>query len=442
MRLRDGKLTVEEAEAKIGDNKDRPNAPYMKGSTAVIPILGPLAKKMNLFTAISGGTSYEMLQKNIQEALDDKKVKDILFDVDSPGGSVDGLFDLADFMLGCRDKKPMRALANGMMTSAAYLLGSSANEVMATSASIVGSIGVITAHYDYSKAQEMQGVKKTYLYSGRYKAMGHDSEPLTDEARKYIQSQLDHYYTMFVDAVAENRGVDKDTVLSKMADGKIFIGEQAMEGGLIDGIGTFDKLVTVINPSKRKEVKLMPVNEFKKEHPQEYLELVNKTKQEAADEVRAEMQGQIDDKNKVIDQLEKENETLSGSLADSEKRMLKLEKNDALRTEREMKKDADRIWADELAASDIPARLHPKVSNQVSHEKFIKEGVFDRDGFKEAIQAEMKDWKGVGTETVIGGAAPLKGEGEDADAQTQQKEDDDAVDEMLNMAESERATQH
>ena len=122
--------------------------------------------------------------------------------------------------------------------------------------------------------------------------------------------------------------------------------------------------------------------------------------------------------------------------------MLKLEKNDALRTEREMKKDADRIWADELAASDIPARLHSKVSNQVSHEKFIKEGVFDRDGFKEAIQSEMKDWEGVGTETVIGGAAPLIGEGKDTDAQTEAAEDDAAVDEMLKIAEPEGQTQH
>ncbi len=178
----------------------------------------------------------------------------------------------------------------------------------------------------------------------------------------------------------------------------------------------------------------MPVSEFKKEHPQEYLELVNKAKQEAADEVRAEMQPQIDTQANLIVDLKKENENLLSTLDDSAKRLLDLEKNDALRTEREMKKDADRIWADELAASDIPSRLHPKVSNQVSHEKFIKDGVFDRDGFKEAIQAEMKDWEGVGTESVIGGAAPLVGEGKEQISEVE-AEDDESVAKMYEMAE-------
>ncbi len=186
----------------------------------------------------------------------------------------------------------------------------------------------------------------------------------------------------------------------------------------------------------------MPVTEFKKEHPQEYLELTERVKKEAADEVRAEMQDQLDAADKMIADLKVENEVLLSSLDDSAKRLLDLEKKETMRSEREMKKDADRIWADELAASDIPVRLHPKVSNQVSHERFIKDGVFDKDGFKEAIQVEMKDWGGIGTETIIGGAAPLIGEGENTDAQTEAAEDDAAVDEMLDMAEPDRPTQH
>ncbi len=185
----------------------------------------------------------------------------------------------------------------------------------------------------------------------------------------------------------------------------------------------------------------MEPNEYKKEHPEEYLKLTEKVKQETADEVREASEKVIADQAETIIKLKKEKETLTGSLKDSEKRMLTLEKNDALRSEREMKKDADRIWADELAASDVPARLHPKVSNQVSHEKFIKDGSFDQEGFKEAIQAEIKDWDGVGAETVIGGAAPIPG-AEDAspDAVAEQKADDDGVDEMLKMAEP--PTQH
>ncbi|MHA2136321.1 MAG: signal peptide peptidase SppA [Candidatus Thorarchaeota archaeon] len=434
------KAAAQEFEFKIGEDKERPNAPYMEGSTAVIPIMGPIVKKANLFTRISGGTSAELLERDIKDAISDDDVKSIALLIDSPGGSVDGPFDVADVVMECRGKKPIMAYADGQMTSAAYLIGSAADKVYAAKTARVGSIGVIMAHYDYSKAQEMRGVKKTYLYSGKYKAMGHDSEPLTDEARKYLQGHLDDYYTMFVDMVAVQRGVDTKTVLDKMADGKVFIGKKAIDAELIDGISTFKGALTYLSDGKttKKEVKGMPktIDEFRTESPDQYKTLVAQIMEQAM----AECQPELDKKDKEIDALKKENESLSQDLGKTNERLLKLEKQDAIRSEKEMAREADAIWSRELADSDVPPRLHKKAQSMVSHEKFVKDEVLDREAFTEAVRSEITDWEDRTKEPVIGGGTPPGAQlNEDEILET---EDDEAVQEMLEMAEGEQATQH
>jgi len=437
------KAAAQEFEFKIGEDKDRPNAPYMEGSTAVIPIMGPIVKKANLFTRISGGTSAELLERDIKDAISDDDVRSIALLIDSPGGSVDGPFDVADVVMGCRGKKPIMAYADGQMTSAAYLIGSAADKVFASKTSRVGSIGVIMAHYDYSKAQEMQGVKKTYLYSGKYKAMGHDSEPLTDEARKYLQGHLDDYYTMFVDMVATQRGVDTKTVLDKMADGKVFIGKKAIDAGLIDGISTFKGALTYLMDEKteKKEVKSMAekveitLDLFKAENPKEYKEFVAQIVSETEESCKSE----IYEKNRQIEALTEENKKLSQNLDETNDRMLNLEKKEAIRSEKEMAREAAAIWSRELADSDVPPRLHKKAQSMVSHEKFVKDEALDREAFIEAVRSEITDWEDRTKETVIGGGTPGTQNNED---ELIEARDNKTVDEMLEMAEGEQATQH
>jgi signal peptide peptidase SppA len=436
------KAAAQEFEFKIGEDKDRPNAPYMEGSTAVIPIIGPIVKKANLFTRISGGTSAELLERDIKDAINDDDVHSIALLIDSPGGSVDGPFDVADVVMGCRGKKPIMAYADGQMTSAAYLIGSAADKVYASKTSRIGSIGVIMAHYDYSKAQEMRGVKKTYLYSGKYKAMGHDSEPLTGEARKYLQGHLDDYYTMFVDMVAAQRGTDTKTVLDKMADGKVFIGKKAIDAELIDGISTFKGALAYLSDGKsnKKEVKGMAekveitLDVFKTEAPDEYKKLVADTIAKAVKD----MQPELDEKDELIAALTDANESLSRDLGKTNERMLILEKKEAIRSENDMAQEAASIWSRELADSDVPPNLHRKAQSMVSHAKFIKDEVFDKAAFTEAVREEIVDWEE--RTTVIGGGTPPGAQKNENDLM--KAEDDAAVDEMLEMAEGDEATRH
>jgi signal peptide peptidase SppA len=210
---------------------------------AIIPVTGPLSKRATVFSFLFGGTSYAKISRDFMSAMQDSEIEGIVLDIDSPGGVVSGVEAVADLVFNSRGEKPIVAFANGMMASAAYWIGSAADAVVAQSTATVGSIGVLMIHQDISEAEKKAGVKTTYLSAGKYKAMGNMSQPLTDEAKEYFQAELDYIYSIFVDTVSRNREVEIEDVLGSMADGKVFIGQQAMDANLVDQIGGIETAV-------------------------------------------------------------------------------------------------------------------------------------------------------------------------------------------------------
>jgi signal peptide peptidase SppA len=212
----------------------------VEDGVAVLPVYGTLGKRMNVFSQFSGGTSYELLGTQIKQALADPKVSAILLDVDSPGGIVDGVKTLADQIMAVRGQKSIVAFAHGQMCSAAYWLGASADMVIADDTAMVGSIGTVMTHTDRSAADAQAGIKRTHIFSGKYKVAGSDAQPLSLEAQTYLQGHIDYLYQLFLDGVAAGRGRKVKTVQEEMAEGRIFIGKQALKAGLIDQIGNFN----------------------------------------------------------------------------------------------------------------------------------------------------------------------------------------------------------
>lgn len=214
-------------------------------SVAIIPMVGTVAKRLYGMEAISGDakTIYDW-QQAIQSAVDNPDIEGIVLAIDSPGGTVDGTMELADYVYSVRGTKPIIAYADGQMCSAAYWIGSAADSIVAYNTAQVGSIGVILSHRDFSKMEEDAGIKTTHIYAGKYKAMGSPHAPLDEASREYLQDSVDYYYTMFVTAVAKHRGTSVEAVLANMAEGRVFIGEQAAAIGLVDVIGG---LQTAIN---------------------------------------------------------------------------------------------------------------------------------------------------------------------------------------------------
>lgn len=249
--LRGEQIDLAAAEQRLGrplNNEPQRRYEILDG-VAVIPIEGVMAKRMNLFSQISGGVSTEMAARDIRAAAADSAVHSIVKVYDSPGGAAEGLQLIIDATNDARrNGKPVVSLASGTMASAAYWTGSAAGRVyIADSITQVGSIGVVATHRDNSGAQAQAGIKLTDIVAGKYKRIAGSNGPLTEEGRQTLQEQVDYLYSVFVSAVAAHRQTSVERVLSDMADGRVFIGEQAITAGLADGFSTLDALVAQLN---------------------------------------------------------------------------------------------------------------------------------------------------------------------------------------------------
>ncbi|MCS4508896.1 signal peptide peptidase SppA [Xylophilus ampelinus] len=248
--LRGEKIDIAGVEARIGRplvSQREESYPVIDG-VAVIAVDGVIAKRMNLFMEISGGSSSQLIERDIRAALEDTAVHSIVLAIDSPGGTVDGTQALGDAVFAARAVKPVVALASGMMASAAYWIGSAAQQIyIADRTTAVGSIGVVSTHVDVSGAEAQKGVRTTEVFAGKFKRIESQYGPLSESGRATMQERMDHLYGLFVETVANNRGVAVERVLADMADGRIFIGQQAIDAGLVDGVSTLDALVQQLN---------------------------------------------------------------------------------------------------------------------------------------------------------------------------------------------------
>lgn len=205
---------------------------------AVIPVFGIIDKRVNVLMDYSGGTSTQILKHNIQTALNDDQVRGIVLQVDSPGGGVDGVKELADFIFENRRKKPVIAYADGMAASAAYWIASAASEIVASETTMVGSIGESLTHSDRSGRDAQAGVVRTEVFSGRFKRVATDSRPLSQEGASYLQELVDRYYEIFVTAIVLQRGMSAEQVAGTEA--REFLARQALEAKLVDRVGTLE----------------------------------------------------------------------------------------------------------------------------------------------------------------------------------------------------------
>lgn len=235
----------EALEARMGAPLNNPRtALEMQDGVAIISIEGVIAKRANLFMRISGGTSTQIAGQQFAQALADPNCKAIVLAIDSPGGTVDGTQALADQIFAARGKKPITAVADGIMASAAYWIGSAADKVYITGdTTITGSIGVITTHTDQSARDMQQGVRTTEIKAGKFKQMGSSGAPLGMAEKDFLQTMVDATYTVFLSAVSRNRDVDIETVKSDMAEGRVFLGRTAIDAGLVDGVATLDEVI-------------------------------------------------------------------------------------------------------------------------------------------------------------------------------------------------------
>lgn len=253
-----GKFTEQELRARVGAGAT-PAALRLEaaaaatagpgGAIAVIPVQGVIAHRMGSLQEMSGGVSTERLAGLLRQAANDPNVGSILLDVNSPGGTVAGVTELAAEIRAIAKQKPVTAHVNALAASAAFWAISGATEIVSTPSGEVGSIGVITAHVDTSKADEQKGVTRTVISAGKYKAEG--AGPLTEDARAAIQARVDDFYATMTADIAKGRGVSVAEVRSGFGEGRVVGAAAAVKMGMIDRVATFDETLRSMTGRRR-----------------------------------------------------------------------------------------------------------------------------------------------------------------------------------------------
>lgn len=201
---------------------------------AIIPINGTLVQKSGYMRPTCGMTGYDGIRANLSMALEDDGVRAIMLDIDSGGGEVAGCFDLVDAIYNARGRKPIWAVLSESAYSAAYAIASAADKITVPRTGGTGSVGVICAHVDFSKALAKEGITVTMIHYGARKADGSEYAPLSDDALARFQADVDEMGELFVNTVARNRRMSAAKVRGTQAT--TFLGAAGVEIGFADAV--------------------------------------------------------------------------------------------------------------------------------------------------------------------------------------------------------------
>lgn len=215
----------------------------VRDGVAVIDLNGPIFRYANLFSAMSGAASIEQFALDFGAALRDPNVTAIVLVIDSPGGEVNGVNEMAKHIFAARSTKPVVAYVGHLAASAGYWLASAAREIVIDETAILGSIGVVAtiSNPDMDPSGDIEIVSSN--------APKKRLDPTSDVGRAELQQQIDDLADVFVATVAQQRGVSVETVLKQYGQGGVFVGRRAITAGLADRIGTLDQVIAELNPS-------------------------------------------------------------------------------------------------------------------------------------------------------------------------------------------------
>ncbi|MCO6057314.1 S49 family peptidase [Pseudomonas sp. MOB-449] len=213
------------------------------GHIAVLEVSGPLISRM--VEAPPCGTapvSFEALNLAFDDIEADANITHVVLRLETPGGEAAQLFDLTDRMAEMRKTKTIIGMVDDYAYSGGYGLAAACSEIWLTRTGGVGSVGVVIGHKDVSEKNAKEGVKWTYVHSGALKVSGNPNEPLSDDARAFMQVESDRIYDLFTTSVATYRGMEVEAV--RATEAGLFFGQTAIDVGLADHVGTFRELMT------------------------------------------------------------------------------------------------------------------------------------------------------------------------------------------------------
>ncbi len=347
----------------------------------------------------------------------------IVLDIDSPGGHVTGVHEMANMIRDLSGQKQITSYVSGTGASAAYWLASASSDIVLDATSRVGSIGVVVA-YPKGESDVLEIVNTA--------SPNKSPDVETKEGRIVVVEQMNALADVFINSVAEFRGVSIKVVEKDFGRGGILVGEHAVKAGMADRLGSFEQLLKENGgssmPTKAPKTELT-LDTLKADHP----ELYNSVRAEGVTEGSNSASEEMTVKNKEIKTLEKtgaetqkENESLVG-------RVDSLEKRETMRDEQDIQNSAKAIVTSQLSTSTLSVRQRNKAESQmVSPDGFITDGKLDVEKYTSAVDAEISDWEEMMAEST--GSVDGLGTSTQKEENTSEKEDQAVVDEMLVLA--------
>jgi len=207
----------------------------------VVPIVGIIGHRAG-HVGLWAQTSVEHVRADLQAALADRQVHTIVLQIDSPGGGVVGISELASEIRAAREHKRVVACSDGLMVSAAYWLACSASKVYASASAVVGDLGIVASYLDGDRAAKNAGFDAVTIRSVPGKGIGQGRGGIGDADVEKLQRQIDGYHRMLCEDIAAGRGVGIGVGV-KLADGQRYLGREALEKGLVDRVRTVDETI-------------------------------------------------------------------------------------------------------------------------------------------------------------------------------------------------------
>jgi len=194
---------------------------------------------------VNGEIGYDLGKvAEIGEYRDDDGIKAVLLCVDSPGGGVAASQALYQEIKKTRERKPVVVSMGSVAASGGYYVACAADSIVAHEGTVTGSIGVLAEYLRTEELFRKIGLDMTVIKAGRFKDVGSPYREMTEEEKAYMGGLLDKVYEQFVRAVSESRGIPVERV-RELAEGRLYTGEEAVENGLVDRIGTYDDALAI-----------------------------------------------------------------------------------------------------------------------------------------------------------------------------------------------------
>ena len=348
-----------EARKDSGDWNIQQVVDRRKDGIAVINVDGALAHRNSIDAIWFGQDTYQSIGDAFDELVADESVKGIVFELNSPGGVVDGVSDLAAKIASHRGEKPMGILAHtsGEMCSAAYWIGSACESIYASESASLGSIGVLCVFRKTSN--ESVTVVRSTLSPNKAPT------PDTAQGRSQIEKELDALAKVFISTVAQNRGVDVETVMNNFGQGDVFVGVDAVNAGLADGVKTLDEVFehmnqnqnggSMPNPKAQNGAEQIDVEALQKSAAEaERARILGITSAFAGLGLDAEAKNFIDEGKSVAEAKDFAFDKMRGALAEANKKIAELEAKPAQATaNKEVKEAMDKLDAANSASKEV-----------------------------------------------------------------------------------------